>query len=276
VPSAADLLTEWTLAPGAALLVGTAAALYWCGMSRLRARDRRWSGRRTAAFAAGLLAVLLATQSGVAAYDGRFDVHVLQHVLLGMLGPFLLALGAPVTLAMQAAPRRTQRTIVRVVHSRPVRALGHPLVAGTLFGLSLFTLYFSPVYRWSVDQPVVHEAVHLHFFAVGAIFFWVTVGLDPVAARLPYGARLALVMLAVPLHAFLGLALLSTTEPVGPTGGASAAAVVEAQHRGAAVMWIVGDLVGLAAGGVVLAQWMAYEQRRGVRIDRALDAAAAG
>jgi putative copper resistance protein D len=276
VPSTAELLTEWTLTPGAALAIGAAGALYLSGVSRVAARGRHWSGWRGASFAAGLAVLVLATQSAIATRDEQFDVHVLQHVLLGMAAPFLLALGAPLTLAMQAAPRGAQVWIGRVVHSAPARVLSHPVVAGALFGLSLFALYFSPVYGWSVDHVLVHEAVHLHFFLVGALFFWVTVGLDPVANRVPYGARLALVVLTVPLHAFLGLALLSTTEPIGPPTQEAAARVrVERQHRGAALMWIVGDVVGLAAGGVVLAQWMAYEHRRGLRIDRALDAAAA-
>ncbi len=219
----------------------------------------------------------MATQSVIAACDDRFDVHVLQHVLLGMVAPFLLALGAPVTLALQASTRSTQIRLLRVLHSPPVRIISHPVVACTLFAFTLFVLYFSPLYGLSVHTPWIHEAVHVHFFVVGCLFFWVTVGLDPVAWRIPYGARLALVIVTVPLHAFLGLALLSTTTPLDGsssiTGRLTAGALVAVQHRGAAIMWVVGDLVGLAAGGVVLAQWMRHEERRGDRLDRALDAA---
>ena len=246
VPAAADLLSRWSLAPAPALLVALAGAGYFIGVQRLRARGRDWSIARSGAFTAGLVVALL-------------------------------ALGAPVTLALQATSRSTQTRLLHVLHSPPVRLVSHPVVAGSLFAFTLFALYFSPLYSLSVHTAWVHEAVHAHFFLVGCLFFWVTVGLDPVAWRIPYGARLALVLVTVPLHAFLGLALLSTTTPLDPhaslTATLTSGALVAAQHRGAAIMWVVGDLIGLAAGGVVLVQWMHHEERRGERLDRALDAA---
>ena len=272
VAQSAELFSTWAFAPAPALLVGTAGALYLVGVQRLRERGRAWSSGRSASFAAGLVALVLATQGFVAANDERFDVHVLQHVLIGMLGPLLLALGAPVTLALQAGSRTTQTRILRLLHSRPVRLLAHPIVVGGLFAVTLFALYFSPLYGLSVRDATVHEAVHVHFFLVGALFFWITVGLDPAAWRIPYGARLALLLLTVPLHAFLALALLSTTSPLDPHLVGSVAGAVAAQHRGAAVMWVLGDLVGLVAGGIVLARWMRHEERRAARVDRELDA----
>jgi putative membrane protein len=271
---AADLLTTWSFTPAPALLVGTAGALYLVGVQRLHERGRAWSVARSVTFGAGLVTLVLATQSFVAARDDQFDAHVVQHVLLGMAAPFLLALGAPITLALQAVSRSTQIRLLRILHSGPVRVLSHPLVVGFLFAFTLFALYFSPLYGLSVRNVFVHDAVHAHFFLVGSLFFWITVGLDPVAWRIPYGARLALVLLAVPLHAFLGLALLSTTHPLDAQSVGSIAVIVDTQHRGAAIMWVVGDLISLAAGGVVLAQWMRHEERRGARIDRELDAAA--
>jgi putative membrane protein len=270
----AELFSSWSLAPAPALLVATGGALYFIGVERLRHRGRSWSPARSGCFAAGLVVLVVATQSFVASDPGRFDIHVVEHVLLGMAGPFLLALGAPVTLALQASSRRTQTRLLQVLHSPPVRGLSHPLVVGFLFGFTLFALYFTPLYGLSVRNVFVHEAVHAHFFLVGSLFFWITVGLDPVAWRIPYGARLALVLLTVPIHAFLGLALLSTTHPLDPHAVGAITTIVDTQHRGAAIMWVIGDLVGLAAGGVVLAQWMRHEERRGARIDRELDAAA--
>jgi len=113
---------------------------------------------------------------------------------------------------------------------------------------------------------------------VGSLFFWVTIGLDPVAHRIPYGARLLIVALTVPFHAFLGLALLSSTEPIAAAVYRAAVerpAGVELladQRAGATVMWLVGDFIGLIAGGIVLAQWVRDEQRRTRRLDRRLDA----
>ena len=151
----------------------------------------------------------------MAAYDTTlFSAHVGQHVLIGVVAPFFMALGAPITLALQASSRATQVRLLGLLHSRPVKALTHPVVAFALFGLTLFVLYFSPLYELSLRNDFVHELVHVHFLLVGSIFFWAVIGLDPIAWRIPYSFRLLLVLLTVPFHAFLGLALYSSNTPL--------------------------------------------------------------
>ena len=88
---------------------------------RLAARGRSWPRARSVSFAAGLVVIVLATQSGIARYDRvLFSLHVAQHLLLGMVAPLLLVLGAPITLALQAGRRTTQTRVLRFLHSRPV------------------------------------------------------------------------------------------------------------------------------------------------------------
>jgi putative copper resistance protein D len=198
-------------------------------------------------------------------------------VLIGVVAPFLLALGAPITLALQASRRPTQVGLLRVLRSRPARALTNPIVAWALFGLTLFVLYFSPLYELSLRNTFVHEGVHLHFFFVGAVFFWSVIGLDPISWRIPYGFRLLLVLLTVPFHAFLGLALLTGDQPLAEdyyveTIRPPSASAMTDQRTGAGIMWAVGDAIGLIAGTVVLAQWMAHEDRANRRVDDAEDA----
>src|SRR5947209_10296340 len=69
-----------------------------------RARGRRsWPRSASAAFLAGLGALAVVLQSGLAAYDENYAVHVVQHVVLMSIAPLLLALGAPVTLLLRVA-----------------------------------------------------------------------------------------------------------------------------------------------------------------------------
>jgi putative membrane protein len=255
--------------------------LYFAGVRRLARRGRHWSPARSLAFAIGIIDLAIATQSGLAAYDTTlFSAHVGQHVLIGVVAPFFMALGAPITLALQASGRPTQVRLLGLLHSRPVKALTHPVVAFALFGLTLFVLYFSPLYELSLRNDYVHELVHVHFLLAGSIFFWAVIGLDPIAWRIPYGFRLLLVLLTVPFHAFLGLALYSSNTPLAADYYASTALpagtnVLSDQHTGAGVMWLVGDAIGLIAGTVVLAQWMAHEDRANRRAEDAEDRAAA-
>lgn len=226
------------------------------------------------------MAVAAATQSGLARYDGvLFSAHSAQHVLLGMVAPALLALGAPVTLALQAGTRPTQHALLRVLHHPLARLLAHPVVAWLLFGGTLVALYAGPLLELSLRNALVHGGVHLHFLAAGSLFCWTAVGTDPNPHRLHPGARVGFVFLAVPLHAIVGISLLSTTSLLA--GGFYAEAppswlddVLADQRLGAGILWVAGELFGLALTGVALVRWMGAEERAGRRADRSLDAAA--
>ena len=96
---------------------------------RLASRGRRWPARRTVAFLAGLVAVDLALQSPVATFTASyFQAHVAQHLLLMVVAPPLLALGAPSTLLLQTAGRATKRKWLAVLRSRPFAIATHPVL----------------------------------------------------------------------------------------------------------------------------------------------------
>lgn len=128
-PTPATLLRP-SVDPLSAVAVVALGAVYLAGTRRLVARGRRWPAARTASFLAGVGVLAVATQSGLAAYDtALFSVHVIQHLLLSMVAPPLLALGAPVTLLLTVWSPLTRRRLLRVLHSRPVAVATHPLIA---------------------------------------------------------------------------------------------------------------------------------------------------
>lgn len=267
------------LDPLALLPVVAAAVLYGIGARRLTARGRAWPAHRSILFGLGLLAVVAATQGPLAASDARrFSAHTGQHLLLGMVGPLLFALAAPLTLALQAGGPTTRARLRHFLHGPLGQLLANPLLGIALFGGSLFTLYFTPLFALSLRNDLVHGAVHMHFFAAGAIFLWPIVAVDPVAARPSHPLRLLAVFLTLPLHTILGLSILSGDRlladgwygrVLGP------AAALSDQRVGGGVLWAAGEVVGLACAAVVLGQWMAADERQAVRNDRRLDRLAA-
>jgi cytochrome c oxidase assembly factor CtaG len=270
-PSAADLALDWVFDPASVLLLGVTGGLYALGVRRLARRGRRWPIGRTVAFGAGWLVLLVATCSGLGRYDTEtFSAHAAQHALLGMAAPFLLVLGAPVTLALSASDRPTRTVLLRALHSAPVRLLTHPLVIWVLFGGTLVALYGSPLLEATTQNAAVHALVHLHVVVVGVLFCEVAFGADALPRPLPHWARLVFVLFAVPFHAVVGLALLGARDVVAPAAYAS----LHDQRIGAGILWGTGELFGLAAAGVVLARWMAAEDRAARREDRRLDALA--
>src|SRR5690606_29700668 len=119
---ARDLLLGWRLDAAAALVLALTAGLYHLGVRRLAARGRTWSPARRAAMAGAVAAGVIATQSGIGRYEGdRFWVHMVQHVLLGLVVPLLVVLAAPVTLALQTGGPATRRWLRAGLHSRAGR-----------------------------------------------------------------------------------------------------------------------------------------------------------
>jgi putative copper resistance protein D len=283
----ARLVTTWALEPVSAAAILIVAGLYLYGVWRLRRRGVRWSPWRTASFCvAGLGGAALATQSVLAAYDTvLLSVHMVQHMVLSMIVPIFLALGAPITLALRTLPRRARGVLLALLHSRVARVLTFPAVAGVLFVANPFVLYFSGLYEATLRNPLLHDLNHLHFVVLGCLWFWPLLGLDPMPARLPYPFRLIAVFATLPFHAFLGVTIMGATRLLAaswylglgrdwpPTPAAD-------QRLAGGILWATGDLVGLIVFSVLFFQWARDSEREAVREDRRLDridrAAAAG
>lgn len=254
--------------------------LYLYAVLRLRQHGTAWPVGRTISFVVGGLGTLaIALLSGLAAYDTTlFGAHMLQHMLLTMIAPVFLALGAPVTLALRTLPLAWRKRLLAVLHSRLSRLLTFPPLAWISFVATPFALYMSGLYEQSLVHPLLHELLHVHFVIVGCLFFWPLLGLDPVPGRVGYGLRMLMSAATLPFHAFLGIAIMS----VDSTGAGIIAkdwylrflTVPEAiyqQKVGGGLLWSSGDVVGLFFLFVMLYQWMKASEREAVREDRRLD-----
>ncbi|MCW2543327.1 MAG: rane protein-like protein [Frankiales bacterium] len=259
------------------LVVGT---LYLYGVRRLRSEGHHWAVGRTLAFLVGGLGTLaVALCSGLERYDGvLFGAHMVQHMLLAMVAPVFLALGAPVTLALRTLPRRGRAGLLRVLHSRVVKVISFPAVPWLLFVGSPFALYSSGWYPATLQTPLLHDLLHLHFVVVGCLFFWPILGIDPVPGRVSHPFRILMLFATMPFHAFLGVSIMS----VGADGKGliapehylpliGRADAVFQQQVGGGLIWASGDIVGLLFIFVAAAQWMRASDREAAREDRRLD-----
>jgi cytochrome c oxidase assembly factor CtaG len=261
-PSAADLAFHWQIDPVALVLVAVTGAMYAVGVRRLAGRGRRWSPARSAAMAGGLAAAIVATQSGIGRLeDNRLWVHMVQHALLGLAVPLLIVLSAPLTLGLQTARPATRRALRTAVHSAPARVLTHPVVAWCLFGGGLVAIYLTPLLDVAARNDPVHLLVHAHVVLTGTLFLAVLVGVDPLPNRPPFGARLLILLAAVPFHAVVGLALLSAGSPMAP----DAYPRLSDQRTAAGLFWGIGELFTLLVAGIILRQWWLGERRAEAR-----------
>ena len=276
------VFTEWELVSWATLLILVTTGLYLWGVLRLRSRGDHWPIGRTLSFVVvGMGSATLATVSGLAAYDDTLlSVHMVQHMVLAMVVPLAMALGAPITLALRTLPRRPRRWLLVVLHSRVAKVLTFPPLTFTLFVLTPWALYFSGWYTASLHSDYLHELTHFHMVLIGCLFFWPLVGIDPIPGRISYPARMLLVVLTLPFHAFMGVTIMAQKRLMGgswyrdlhegPMGAWLPPPHVDQQLAGG-ILWSAGDAVGLLFVAVLFVQWVRSSMREAEREDRRLD-----
>lgn len=278
----ATLFTGWGIDPFLFVLTAWIGGLYLWGVWILHRRGDRWPIARTLSFClVGIGALVVATQSGLGRYDTTLiSVHMVQHMLLSMIVPLGMALGAPVTLALRTLPARPRRWLLAVLHSRVAKVLTFPPLTLVVFVISPWALYFSGWYEASLRSDYVHQMMHLHLMLVGSMFFWPLVGIDPVPGRVGYPFRMIISVMTLPFHAFLGVTIMGSTRILGgdwypslrdgPMGSWLPSAAADQELAGG-ILWASGDLIGLAFFLVLFSQWVRDSHREAAREDRRLD-----
>ena len=261
--TASRLLGDWSLQPGALVGVVLVGAAYLAGVRRTPG----WSRRRTAAFAAGLAVLVLASQGGIDAWSARLlSVHMAQHLLIIALAAPLLLAGAPATLALRALPRRGRAGLLGLLRAPAARTLSHPLVALGLFTAVLLVTHLPAVYDAALGDPLVHSVEHAAYLW-SALLFWAPVlAVDPLPHRLrPIGSLAYLLAGMIPMSA-IGAALISSPgvayAPYAAAARRLGVSALADQRTAATIMWLGGTLV--LVGASLAAAWAAMlrEERR--------------
>ena len=281
-PTVTGLLVDWRFDWLLGVAVIVAAVLYVTGVYRLRQRGDSWPVGRTVAWLAGCLMVLLGTSSGLGRYaEAQFSIHMIAHMTLGMIAPILLVLGGPVSLALRVLPaaRRGQvpglrESIVNGLHSRPARFLTHPLVVFPLFVGSFYAIYFTSLFEVMITSHLGHLVMNVHFLIVGYLYYWVIIGVDPAPRRVQPFVKLALLVGALPFHAFFGLALMNSHQVLAADyytglGLPWVTDLIGEQRLGGAIAWGATELPMIIVMIALLSQWARSDEREARRSDRA-------
>ncbi|MFE9648339.1 cytochrome c oxidase assembly protein [Streptomyces sp. NPDC006365] len=278
------LFTQWHFDPVFAFGTAAAALLYLAGVLKLRARGDKWPVGRTISWLLGLVVTVPATMSGLAVYGKvLFSVHMGQHMILAMTVPILLVLGAPATLALRALPRAPKgesdgprEMLLKLLHSRYVKVISHPVMASVLFIGSAFVVYYSSLFEILMRSHLGHMFMLVHFLAVGLLFFWVVIGIDPGPHRPPHLGRLFVLILTMPFHSWFSISLMSSTALIGE-GWWSALDrpwveyPMDDQYDAGAIAWATGDIPVLITTIILAIQWVRSDQREARRVDRKID-----
>ena len=281
--TAIRFLTEWKLDLLWAIICVAAIAAYLIGVRRLAKRGDKWPLARTISWVSGMLVLFYVTSGALNAYqEYLFSVHMIGHMILAMGIPVLLVPGAPVTLLMRAVDKRQDNSrgvrewVLWAVHTKYARFVANPIVAAILFASSLVTFYYTPLFSWATSEHIGHEWMVVHFLITGYLFAQALIGIDPGPVRLPFAARLLLLIATMAFHAFFGLSLMSGSglllaDWYGAMGRTWGEAPLDDQHTGGAIAWGIGELPTAVLTIIVSIQWFNSDSRDAKRLDRQSD-----
>ncbi|MET7693995.1 cytochrome c oxidase assembly protein [Streptomyces sp. NPDC005483] len=273
---------QWSADPFFLVACLLALGLYAWGVVRLRRRGDSWSAGRTVSYVAGVLTIGLMMCTKLNDYGMvMFSAHMVQHMVISMLSPILILLGAPVTLALRALPvagkgrKGPRELLLALLHSRYMRIVTHPAFTIPLFIASLYGLYFTPIFDFLMGSKTGHIAMMVHFLAVGVVFFWPIIGVDPGPHRPGYLMRMLELFAGMPFHAFFGIALMMASEPMvetfkNPPASLGIDALSDQNYAGG-IAWAFSEIPSVLVLIALLFQWYGSEQRQAKRTDRAAD-----
>lgn len=217
---------------------------------------------QTFCFAGGMLALVAALVSPLDALSGAlFSAHMVQHLLLTLVAAPLLLLGrAQVGLAPVvpvSVRRRWGRWSARL--RRRLASAGIAIAAG-LHILVVLTWHAPALYDLAVGVPWFHATEHATLF-LSAVVFWAAVGATrrrpvPAAGIAIFVASFAFVLLAALLTSAQEPWFRAHLESTGPFG----LSPVQDQHLAAAIMWVPGGIVYLAAGAAAIVRWLRADE----------------
>lgn len=251
-----------------------AGLLYGLGLRHAQPAFRR-ARLRALSFYVGLTAVAIGTQGPIEHYGNQLLlVNFGGFLLISMVAPPLLLAGAPLTLAFHAAGPRG-RARLRAFYRRPPLAwLTFPVVSWLLFAVVTYAWQFSGLTEVASRNVFVRDAQQLSLLAVGLLFWYPALAVDPLHWRLAFPLRVLYVMLEMVHKSLFGGMFLALNSPFHesfaeglPAWGPSA---MMDQRIAILVLWIGGNLVFLAALVAIVWKWMQYETRNNVRTDRRL------
>ena len=249
----ASLLRAWSLPPVVTITVVLSALVYLRGWRIVRRADPSllpsW---RAAAFLSGLGSVWIALASPIDALNEfLLTAHMLQHMLLMMVAPPLILLGAPLIPVVRGLPGVATRRGVGAVLNWPIaERMGHaaanPVVGALAMSLAMFAWHTASLYELALRSELWHEVEHASFFLTSLTFWWPVVLPWPSRGQWPRWAIVPYLLVAdlqnTTLAAILAFSDRVLYRPYLEAPRLFGLSALEDQVAAGAFMWVAGSL----------------------------------
>lgn len=294
-PLLAAALSSWDVRIEVVIPLVIFGMLFITGWWRLRGRagqrtDKSWrslgAAWRPVSYISGLLVIALALVSPIdVLVQQLFVVHMLQHLLLIMIVPWLLLLPNPMPYLMWGLPEAVRLPVGQVTNAilsprgltgRALRRIATPGVMWFLLLISVYSWHDRNMYNYALQSRFIHDLEHIHFFAAGMIFWWYVIGAAPRIGKQPSRlARIALVVAAVPPNMGLGIYIAFSNEVLytyyNDAPRLFGLSVLDDQRLSGFLMWVPGSMMYLLAALVLIAGLLKNEHAKPVAAARPWD-----
>lgn len=263
--------STWRLTPDIVVPTLLAIAIYVRGMMRRSAIASPVPWWRHLFFFAGVSALFMALQSPVDPLAERlFFVHQIQHLLLRMIGPLLIALSSPQGMLTAGLPRSLrQNALAPIVRNKWVRGLfgfiGGPVVVTTLFIAALYVWEVPKLHNAALLNDTIHYAMHVTMLLAGLMFWWRVLEHRAPPQGIRFGIRLMMLWFAILSNILLGsyttfktAVLYDAYDVAGRLFGYRA--IVDEQIGGV-IIWIPNSMMCLVAILIVIHRFGLHETR---------------
>ena len=184
------------------------------------------------------------------------SVHMLQHVLLGFVGPPLLLLG----LSREMAARLASVQVIRIATE--------PVLAQVIAGAVMVLWHVPSFYDATLQSEALHIVEHLTFIAAGVVLYWPVLEATSAQShwRLSPVAKLLYLLVATIPQDGVALALLFSRQPFYefyahvPRLVPSMSTVIDQTVAGAVLM-VLGKTAMAVVALAVFFRWFGAEQR---------------
>ncbi len=271
-----DLISRWELGDPFSILVLVVAGIYMFGLIRLagRANQSPLESKRVYAGVGGFAALYIALAGPFDAFAGEaFWLHMIQHLVISMIGAPLLLLSSPMPAYLWAMPetmRLGAGELLREdgVFRRYFKWFIDPRLTVPLFIGTLFFWHAPGPFSAALNNGSVHYLQHLTFFITAALFWWPIIGPAPVRSKLSYPQRLVYLLTVVTPTAVLASIITMSRSVIYDDYLGSPAhwgmTPLEDQTMAGLILWIPGNALYLAALTAIFFTWASKESQEAV------------
>jgi putative membrane protein len=262
-------LTQWNWEPS--ILIGTVliTGLYLYAIGSLRKRyfpEEPVKTGQTVSFLLGMLLMFLSLVSPLDELGDSylFSAHMVQHLVLTMVGPPLLVIGTP---GWFIKPLVRNKIAFRIA-----KALTYPAVAFVLYNVDFWLWHAPPLYNATLENQNIHILEHLTFIVFGILNWWPMFSQSKDLPRLSIGGQVLYLFLSGMPSVLLGAGLTFSPPLYAPYIAAPRVWGISAatdQQLGGLIMWVPVSISYIVVMSVLFIRWMQQQEAKQLAEERA-------